>query len=80
MKKNIVNILYYIFLAAAIVLIIYRLYLHNNNRNEEAETAQWIALGLLAGAFICRLLLRFLPKWFGYKPTREEIENKVHGE
>jgi hypothetical protein len=80
MKKTIVSTLYYIFFVAALVLVIYRLYLRNNNRNEEAVTIQWLAIGMLIAALICRLVQRFFPKWFDSKPTREELEQKVHGE
>ena len=80
MKKNLLSILYFIFFATALALIIYRIYLRNNNRSEEVETIQWMALGLLAAALICRSLPKILPKWFGHKPTREEIEKQVHGE
>lgn len=80
MKKTIITALYYIFFAAAIVLVIYRIYLRNNNRNDEASTVQWLAIGMLGAALICRLIQRFFPKWFDNKPTREDIEQGVHGE
>jgi hypothetical protein len=79
MKKNIVSALYYIFFVAALVLVIYRIYLRNNNRNDEAETVQWVALGLLVAALICRWIPRIFKKSFTDKPT-EEIEKQVHGE
>jgi hypothetical protein len=80
MKKGMPRILYYVFFVAALILIIYRIYLKKHDRNEEAETAQWIALGLLVAALIARWLPRILPRQFGDKPTREEIEKQVHGE
>jgi len=80
MKKRVLSGLSFIFFVAALALIIYRIYLRNHNRSEEAETMQWIALGLLVAALICRWLPRILPKQFGDKPTREEIEKQVHGE
>jgi len=74
MKKGIITILYFIFFAAALGLIIYRIYLRNHNRNDEADTVQWLALGMLSAALICRLIQRFFPKWFVEKPTGEEIK------
>ena len=80
MVKGIPKILYLIFFAAALVLIIFKIYLRSQNRNEEAETAQWIALGLLLAALLCRFLPKLFPKGFGNKPTREEIEKNVHSD
>jgi hypothetical protein len=74
MKKTIVTTLYYLFFVAALVLVIYRIYLRNNNRNDEAVTVQWLAIGMLVAALVCRLLQRFFPKWFDDKSTKEEIE------
>lgn len=79
MKKT-VNVLYYIFFISAIVLIGFKIYLRNNNRLEEVETVEWLALSMVIGALICRLIIRFFPKWFNNKPAREEIEKQVHGE
>jgi amino acid transporter len=80
MKKTVLSGLYFIFFVAALALIIYRIYLRNHNRSEEAETVQWIALGLLVAALICRFIPKIFPKVFADKPTGEEIEKQVHGE
>jgi len=79
MRKKVISALYFIFFVDAILLLIYRMYLRNNNRNEEAETMKWIALGLLLAALLCRLIPRLFPKGLGDKAARE-IENKVHNE
>ena len=68
------NILYFALFVAALALIIYRIWLRNHNRNEEATTVQWIALGLLVAALICRFIPRIFPKAFADKPTGEEID------
>ena len=80
MVKRIPKVLYFIFFAAAVILIIYKFYLRNQNRNEEAQTAQWIALGLLLAALLCRFLPKIFPKKFGDKPAREEMEQNVFGD
>jgi hypothetical protein len=79
MRKRIADILYYIFFIAVILLLLFRTYLRSNRRIEEADTVQWIAIGLLLAALICRFIDRLFPKWFHNKPSREEIEERVHG-
>jgi TRAP-type C4-dicarboxylate transport system permease small subunit len=61
MPKRILSILYYICFVAALFLMIYWWYLRSINRNEEAETIQWIALALLLLAVIVGFYLRFSP-------------------
>jgi len=80
MKKSTLNILYYLLFVAALVMILYKLYLRNHRRFEEEQTAAWIAFGILIAALICRLIIRFFPKWFTDKTTSEEIDKQVHGE
>jgi hypothetical protein len=80
MRKKITETLYYIFFIAAILLVLFRLYLKSNNRDDEAETVQWVTFGLLLAAVICRFIDKVFPKWFDNKPAREEIEERVHGD
>ena len=80
MRKKVAEILYYVFFVAVIFLVIFRIYLKSNNRTEEAETVQWVAIGLLVAALICKFIDRLFPKWLHNKPTREEIEERVHGD
>jgi len=79
MKKNIVSGLYFVFFLGALVLIIYKIYLQKNNRNDEAETIQWLALGSLLAALICRFIPRIFKKAFADK-AGEAIEKQVHEE
>jgi TRAP-type C4-dicarboxylate transport system permease small subunit len=78
MKKRIITTLYFIFFAAAVALVIYRLYLRNNNRIEEAQTVQFWAIASLIAALFCRLALRFFPKWFENKQTAEHTDQTIH--
>jgi hypothetical protein len=80
MKNRVVRALYFVFFAAAVLLLCYKIYLHSNHRSEEEETIQWIALGFLVAASICRLIEKLFPKWFHNKRGSEEIEQRVHGE
>ena len=80
MKRSVVRALGFIFFGAALLLLLFKIYLRNNNRNEDAETVQWIALGLLLASLICRFINKLFPKWFDNKLTREEIENRVHND
>ena len=66
--------LYYVFFIAVIILFLFRLYLKSNHRVEEAETAQWVAIGLLVAAIICKFIDRLFPKWFYNKPSGEDID------
>lgn len=63
MRKSVLATLYFIFFGAAVLLVIYRMYLRNNSRTGQAETVQWIALALLIAALVCRLLPRVAPGW-----------------
>jgi steroid 5-alpha reductase family enzyme len=79
MSKNIISTVYYICLAAALCLIIYRWYLRSVNRNDAAGVIQWVAVALLMVALICR----FLPKVFSrfrQGPTNESNERQIHKE
>ena len=78
MKKRIVTTLYFIFFAAAVALVIYRMYLKNHNRIDEALTVQTMAIAMLVAALFCRMALRFFPKWFDEKQTAEQTGQTIH--
>jgi hypothetical protein len=61
-------------------LLIYKIYLRSNNRNEEAGTIQWIAISLLFGAIVIRFLPRIFPAWFGNDPSKQGDEKNGHKE
>jgi len=64
MNTRILNILYYIFWIAALIAVIYRLYLRSNHRNDEATTMVYVAIGLLVAAVLCRYLPKIFPGAF----------------
>jgi hypothetical protein len=80
MPKRILSILYYICFVAALFLMIYWWYLRSINRNEEAETIQWIALALLLLAVICRFLPKIFPSRFKHESTSENSGGRIHNE
>jgi hypothetical protein len=80
MKKETLSTLFYIFFAAAVILLICRVYLLSKNQNEEVSTVQWFSPGFLLAALLYWVIPGFFPKNFGAKPTREEIEKRFHGE
>lgn len=80
MRKRILSILYYMCFVAALLLILYRMYLRSNNRNEESETIQWIALVLVIVALICRLIPRIFPTLLNDESTGKKTEVQTHNE
>jgi hypothetical protein len=77
MKNRTPGLLYYIFFFVALILVIYRIYLRNNNRDQEAQTVLWIALGFLLLAGIYRYLPKIFPKKFGHWEEKNEDEKNV---
>jgi hypothetical protein len=80
MKKAIIETFYYICFIAAILLELYRMYLRSNSHLEDAAAIQWVVIGLLVAAVICRFIPTLFPKWIHSKPIDEEIEKHVHNE
>jgi hypothetical protein len=80
MSKRIISTLYYICFVAALLLIIYRWYLHSVNRKEEGETIQWIALALLIVAFICRIIPKIFSGRVKHGSASENAEGQIHNE
>jgi hypothetical protein len=79
MRKKIINTLFYLLLAAGIFFAMYKIYLRNNNRNDEADIVQWIAIGALLAALLCRYLPRIFPKWFINRSTSDEFDERSPG-
>ena len=72
------KLLFDIFFYAAVIMIIVRFGLKRSGVNEEAMEA--IIFGLVLSAFIIKVGMRLLPKWFhNNKPSRLEIEERIHG-
>ncbi len=63
------------------VLIIVKFILNKNGRQAEADVILYLIIGYVLSYFIHWAITKFFPKWFhSNKPTREEIEIRVHGE
>ncbi len=80
MNKKVVKLIFDILGFAGLVLLIMKIYLEKSHKTESAETAGYICFTFLLAAAIGKLLMRFFPNSFNNKPTREEIEMKVHGD
>ena len=76
MNKRVANLIYYVLLGAALLLVFLRWWLASNNRLEEATLLRYIIFGMLIAAVLFRLGQRFFPRWFDNRPTREELEKK----
>jgi hypothetical protein len=66
------RIIAYLLLIAGTLLVLFSFFIRDD---EKQELATWIGFGLLLAAIISRLF----KLGFGYKPTREELEEKQFG-
>lgn len=77
MNKKLSDILHYVFFFSALFLMALTIYLRRNGGVETANVLENIVLALLLAAAIFRWADKLFPKWFGHKPTREEIEKRM---
>ena len=79
MKNKSVKLIGEILLFSFLIIVIVRFFVERNGNREVADTLFWITIGLSVAIIIFRLFYWLAPKWFGNKPTREELEEKQFG-